>query len=314
MRSSRPIARSAASRCRSKRVDGMTRRAARARGRLAARALPGRAGATSSKRCSSIRPAGWRAATAFDLDIAAGQGARLVVTTAAAEKVYRTLGPDADDRREARLSRPGATLAWLPQETILFDRARLSRSDRGRSRGRRAAAPGRGHRVRPLRHGRGGRTRARCSTAGACGATAGWSMPKRCGSTARLRPRLAQPAVANGGVAVATVLIVPGDEAAVDRRARAAGPIHRRGRRLGLERHRGRAAVRRRRRGVAARPRPVADGAARRRCRASGQLTESERDEPDSARKGQAADRDGRMVARRGSNAASSSTIRKRSR
>ena len=30
----------------------------------------------------------------FTLDIAAGQGTRVVVTTAAAEKVYRTLGPD----------------------------------------------------------------------------------------------------------------------------------------------------------------------------------------------------------------------------
>ena len=30
----------------------------------------------------------------FDLDIVAGTGTRLVVTTAAAEKVYRTLGPD----------------------------------------------------------------------------------------------------------------------------------------------------------------------------------------------------------------------------
>ena len=63
----------------------------------------------------------------FALDIAAGQGTRLVVTTAAAEKVYRTLGPESviDVKLDVAA---GATLAWLPQETILFDRARLSRS------------------------------------------------------------------------------------------------------------------------------------------------------------------------------------------
>ncbi len=37
--------------------------------------------------------------------------------------------------------------------------------------------------------------------------------------------RLAQSAVAKGGVAVATVLIVPGDDATVDDGARASGPI-----------------------------------------------------------------------------------------
>ena len=91
----------------------------------------------------------------FALDIAAGQGTRLVVTTAAAEKVYRTLGPDSviDVKLDVAA---GATLAWLPQETILFDRARLHAQHRGRSRAGRAAVPRRGDRVRPLRHGRGG--------------------------------------------------------------------------------------------------------------------------------------------------------------
>jgi len=63
----------------------------------------------------------------FDLEIAARQGTRLVVTTAAAEKVYRTLGPDSEIGVKLNVE-VGATLAWLPQETILFDRARLSRS------------------------------------------------------------------------------------------------------------------------------------------------------------------------------------------
>jgi urease accessory protein len=63
----------------------------------------------------------------FDIDVAVGAGARLTVTTAAAEKVYRSLGPDT--RISVRLDvGPGAALAWLPQETILFDRVRLRRS------------------------------------------------------------------------------------------------------------------------------------------------------------------------------------------
>jgi len=63
----------------------------------------------------------------FGLDIAAGQGTRLVVTTAAAEKIYRTLRPESVIDVKLDVA-SGATLAWLPQETILFDRARLARS------------------------------------------------------------------------------------------------------------------------------------------------------------------------------------------
>ena len=62
----------------------------------------------------------------FDIGIKVGAGASLSVTTAAAEKIYRSLGPDTeiDVALEAG---PGAVLTWLPQETILFDRARLRR-------------------------------------------------------------------------------------------------------------------------------------------------------------------------------------------
>lgn len=50
----------------------------------------------------------------------------LVLTTTAAEKIYRSDGPVS--RIENRLSlATGARLAWLPQETILFDRARVRR-------------------------------------------------------------------------------------------------------------------------------------------------------------------------------------------
>jgi urease accessory protein len=63
----------------------------------------------------------------FDIDIKLGAEARLSVTTAAAEKIYRSLGPDTEIAVKLNVGRDGA-LAWLPQETILFDRVRLSRS------------------------------------------------------------------------------------------------------------------------------------------------------------------------------------------
>jgi urease accessory protein len=53
-------------------------------------------------------------------------GARATLSTAAAEKVYRSLGPDS--RIDSTLSLgPGAVLEWIPQEAILFDGARLRR-------------------------------------------------------------------------------------------------------------------------------------------------------------------------------------------
>jgi urease accessory protein len=63
----------------------------------------------------------------FDVDIKVGAGARLTVTTAAAEKIYRSLGPDTDIGVKLDVG-PGGALAWLPQETIVFDQARLRRS------------------------------------------------------------------------------------------------------------------------------------------------------------------------------------------
>ena len=63
----------------------------------------------------------------FSLDVNVGAGAELTLTTAAAEKVYRALDDDATIDVRLKLG-AGATLAWLPQETILFDGARLSRS------------------------------------------------------------------------------------------------------------------------------------------------------------------------------------------
>lgn len=63
----------------------------------------------------------------FELDIDIGAGARLSVTTAAAEKVYRSLGPDTNVGVKLAIGN-GAALTWLPQETILFDQVRLRRS------------------------------------------------------------------------------------------------------------------------------------------------------------------------------------------
>lgn len=62
----------------------------------------------------------------FAVEIALGEGAKVVAGTAAAEKIYRSSGPDAEMNVRLEVG-DGARLAWLPQETILFDRARLAR-------------------------------------------------------------------------------------------------------------------------------------------------------------------------------------------
>jgi urease accessory protein len=62
----------------------------------------------------------------FSIYIRVGEGARLVAGTAAAEKIYRSTGADTE-MAVALDVRAGGRLAWLPQESILFDNARLSR-------------------------------------------------------------------------------------------------------------------------------------------------------------------------------------------
>lgn len=54
-------------------------------------------------------------------------GTSLVATTQAAEKIYRSLGNDAEIHSRLTGS-SGAQLYWLPQEAILFDGARLRRT------------------------------------------------------------------------------------------------------------------------------------------------------------------------------------------
>lgn len=64
---------------------------------------------------------------AFEVAADVAPGAHLVMTTQAAERVYRAL-PAETGRVETRLSlAPGARLDWLPQETILFEGGALDR-------------------------------------------------------------------------------------------------------------------------------------------------------------------------------------------
>jgi len=150
-----------------------------------------------------------------DLDIGVGEGATLGVTTAAAEKVYRALGPGAEIAVKLAVG-AGARLTWLPQETILFDRARLTRRIEvelapdatllmaeavvfGRSAMGEAVTEGAfTDRWRVRRDGR----------------LLFAETVRLDGAIARM---LAEPAVAGGGVAIATVLAVPGDLAMAER-------------------------------------------------------------------------------------------------
>jgi urease accessory protein len=150
----------------------------------------------------------------FDVDIAAGRGTGLVVTTAAAEKVYRSLGPDA--RVSVKLDvAAGAALCWMPQETILFDRARLTRTidvD--------LAADGRVFLAEAIVFGRSGMGEAVVEGALADRWRVRWGGKLIYAESVRLdgriAARLAEPAVANGGIAIATVLAVPGNDASVE--------------------------------------------------------------------------------------------------
>jgi len=58
--------------------------------------------------------------------VGAQAGARALVTTQAAEKIYRSMGTACTIDVALEVNE-GAWLEWLPQETILFDRARLRR-------------------------------------------------------------------------------------------------------------------------------------------------------------------------------------------
>ena len=148
----------------------------------------------------------------FDLDIAVGSGAKLTVTTAAAEKIYRSLGPDTEIRVKLDIG-SGGTLGWLPQETILFDQIRLHRSIEA------DLAPdaslllaegvvfGRSAMGETLAHGH-FFDRWRVRRDGAIIFAESLRLDDA------IAEQLRQRAVAGGAVAIASVLKIPGDEAA----------------------------------------------------------------------------------------------------
>jgi urease accessory protein len=151
----------------------------------------------------------------FNIEIATGEGSRLTVTTAAAEKIYRAAGPAAQLNISLKLA-AGSHLAWLPQETILFDRSRLSRRidiDLAETASLllceivvfgRAAMGERmrqGEFVDRWRIRRGGRL----------------VFAETIRLDGDIGEKLAKAAIAKGGVAIGTALIVPGDEALAER-------------------------------------------------------------------------------------------------
>jgi len=146
----------------------------------------------------------------FAIDIAAGPGSDLVVGTAAAEKVYRSHGPATEVAATLAVS-AGAVLRWLPQETILFDRARLARRiDVALEEGAslllaEAIVLGRSAMGETVQEGEiSDRWRVRIG-----GRLLFAESLRLSGAIAK---KLAEPAAGGGGCALATVLLVPGDE------------------------------------------------------------------------------------------------------
>jgi urease accessory protein len=147
------------------------------------------------------------------LDISVAPGARLIATTAAAEKVYRSLA--ADSIITARLQAGACSLlGWLPQETILFDGARLARTidvdlaEDARFIFAEAVVFGRSGMGETVRHGL-LQDRWRIHRAGRILHAEALRLE------GDLDRKLIEPAVAKGACAMATVMVVPGNDAAV---------------------------------------------------------------------------------------------------
>ena len=86
----------------------------------------------------------------FHLSARAEVGSELVLTTQAAERIYRAQPDEIGQVRTSLTVEQGARIDWLPQETILFDRAALDRRLEAE-----VAADGRLLVVEPLIFGRG---------------------------------------------------------------------------------------------------------------------------------------------------------------
>lgn len=65
----------------------------------------------------------------MEVSVRVEPGAKALVMAQAAEKVYRSLGPDSRVSVDLTVE-AGGLLEWLPQETIVFDAARLRRTTR----------------------------------------------------------------------------------------------------------------------------------------------------------------------------------------
>lgn len=63
----------------------------------------------------------------MQIEIETGEGAKVAFTSQAAEKIYRSTGPAASIEVKLKAGAKSA-LHWVPQETILFDRARAART------------------------------------------------------------------------------------------------------------------------------------------------------------------------------------------
>jgi urease accessory protein len=62
----------------------------------------------------------------YSVSLTLGEGAEVEATTPSAERIYRSDGPAASIATRLTL-KPRARLFWLPQETLMFDGARLER-------------------------------------------------------------------------------------------------------------------------------------------------------------------------------------------
>ena len=62
----------------------------------------------------------------YSVSLTLGEGAEVEATTPSAERIYRSDGPAASIATRLVLE-PGARLFWLPQETLMFEGARLER-------------------------------------------------------------------------------------------------------------------------------------------------------------------------------------------